>query len=88
VVFHEGHERNPSTQSRRGPGRFVTKSLNEYEKWERKYPAIHFEQKGLMMVSRTQSGVDAAVEELNYVKDLGVPGKVLNSDDIATMEPL
>jgi D-amino-acid dehydrogenase len=31
--------------------------------------------------------VDAAVEELNYVRNVGVPGKVLSSDDIAEMEP-
>lgn len=78
------------TQARKAVEALVVlsqKSLDEYEKLGRKYPAIHFEQKGLMMVSRTQSGVDAAVEELNYVKNLGVPGKVLNGDDIATMEP-
>lgn len=63
------------------------KSLEEYEKLASRYPAIDFQQKGLMMVSRTQAGVDAAVAELNYVKTLGVPGKVLNSTDIASMEP-
>ena len=38
------------------------KSLEEYAKLGQKYPAIHFEQKGLMMVSRTEAGVAAAVE--------------------------
>lgn len=63
------------------------RSLQEYEKLGQKYPEIRFDQKGLLMVSRTQAGVAAAVEELNYVKDLGVPGRVLNADDIQAMEP-
>jgi D-amino-acid dehydrogenase len=63
------------------------KSLIEYEKLGKKYPEIRFQQKGLLMVSRTEAGVAAAVEELNYVKSVGVPGKVLNSDDILGMEP-
>lgn len=78
------------TQARKAVEALVVlsqKSLEEYEKLGQKYPSIHFEQKGLMMVSRTQAGVDAAVEELNYVKTLGVPGKSLTGDDIAFMEP-
>ncbi|KYG61407.1 amino acid dehydrogenase [Bdellovibrio bacteriovorus] len=78
------------TQARKAVEALVVlsqKSLTEYEKLGQKYPALNFEQKGLMMVSRTQPGVDAAVAELNYVKNLGVPGKVLNGDDIAAMEP-
>lgn len=63
------------------------KSLSEYQKLGVKYPEIHFEQKGLLMVSRTAAGVASAVEELNYVKELGVPGKILNPDDIQAMEP-
>lgn len=63
------------------------KSLIEYEKLSQKYPDIHYRQKGLLMVSKTPAGVAAAVEELNYVKELGVPGKVLNADDIRMMEP-
>ncbi|HEY8272361.1 MAG TPA: FAD-dependent oxidoreductase [Pseudobdellovibrionaceae bacterium] len=63
------------------------KSLAEYEKLGQKYPEIRFQKKGLLMVSRTQAGVAAAVEELDYVKNVGVPGRVLNSDDIQGMEP-
>jgi Glycine/D-amino acid oxidases (deaminating) len=63
------------------------KSLTEYEKLGQKYPEINFEQKGLMMISKTKAGVAAAVEELEYVKQVGVPGKVLTPDDIAQMEP-
>jgi D-amino-acid dehydrogenase len=78
------------TQARRAVECLVVlsqKSLNEYEKLSKKHPEINFEQKGLLMVSRTQAGVDAAVEELNYVQEFGVPGKNLNSDDIQAMEP-
>lgn len=78
------------TQAKRAVDALVVlsqKSLTEYEKLGQKYPEIHFQQKGLMMVSRTQAGVAAAVEELNYVKNIGVPGKVLNADDIQQMEP-
>lgn len=78
------------TQAKRAVDALVVlsqKSLTEYEKLGQKYPEIHFEQKGLLMVSRTSDGVAAAVEELNYVKDLGVAGKILNSDDIQNMEP-
>ncbi|MEK2644503.1 NAD(P)/FAD-dependent oxidoreductase [Bdellovibrio sp. BCCA] len=78
------------TQAKRAVDALVVlsqKSLTEYEKLGQKYPEIHFQQKGLLMVSQTKSGVAAAVEELNYVKNLGVPGKVLNSDDIQEMEP-
>lgn len=63
------------------------KSLTEYAKLGQKYPEINFEQKGLLMISRTPEGVKMAVDELDYVKSVGVTGKVLNSDDIAQMEP-
>ncbi|WP_413944145.1 NAD(P)/FAD-dependent oxidoreductase [Bdellovibrio sp. HCB-162] len=78
------------TQAKRAVDALVVlsqKSLTEYEKLGQKYPEIHFQQKGLLMVSQTKAGVAAAVEELNYVKNLGVPGKVLNSGDIQEMEP-
>jgi len=78
------------TQARRAVECLVVlsqKSLQEYEKLGQKYPEIRFQQKGLLMVSKTEAGVAAAVEELDYVKNLGVPGKVLNSDDIREMEP-
>lgn len=63
------------------------KSLSEYDKLSKKYPEIRFEQKGLLMVSQTKAGVASAVEELNYVQDLGVPGKILKADEIREMEP-
>jgi D-amino-acid dehydrogenase len=63
------------------------KSLTEYEKVAQKYPEVNFEQKGLLMVSKTQAGVDSAKAELDFVSNWGVPGKVLNSDDIREFEP-
>lgn len=79
-----------ANQARRAVDALVVlsqKSLTEYEKLGQKYPEIQFQQKGLLMVSKTSAGVAAAVDELNYVKDLGVPGKVLTSEDIQHMEP-
>lgn len=63
------------------------KSLTEYSKLGSKYPEINFQKKGLMMVSQTKQGVAAAVEELNYVNEFNVPGKVLTPEDIQAMEP-
>lgn len=63
------------------------KSLTEYGKLGKKYPAMHFEQKGLLMVSRTKEGVAAANEELDYVRQVGVTGKSMNGDEILAMEP-
>lgn len=63
------------------------KSLSEYARLGQKYPQMNFQQKGLMMVSGTKAGVAAAVQELEYVRNIGVTGKVLNPDDINQMEP-
>ncbi|MNJ96732.1 D-amino acid dehydrogenase small subunit [compost metagenome] len=78
------------TQAKRAVDALVVlsqKSLSEYEKLSHSYPEIRFQQKGLLMVSRTEDGVKAAVEELEYVKDLNVPGKKLSGDEILQMEP-
>lgn len=78
------------TQARRAVEALVIlsqKSLTEYAKLGEKYPQIHFQQKGLLMVSRTPAGVQSAVNELHYVESLGVPGKALSADDIHQMEP-
>jgi D-amino-acid dehydrogenase len=78
------------TQARRAVEALVVlsqKSLVEYEKLGQKYPEIHFEQKGLLMVSRTEAGVAAAREEMDYVSQVGVPGRALNGDEVLAMEP-
>lgn len=79
-----------ATQAQRAVEALVVlsqKSLTEYEKLSQSYPEIRYQQKGLLMVSRTPAGVTSAVEELNYVRDLGVPGKSLTSEEILAMEP-
>lgn len=79
-----------ATQAQRAVETLVVlsqKSLTEYEKLSQSYPEIRYQQKGLLMVSRTPAGVTSAVEELNYVRDLGVPGKSLTSEEILAMEP-
>lgn len=78
------------TQARRAIEALVIlsqKSLDEYEKLGQRHPEIRFRQKGLLMVSRERSGIEAANEELNYVRDLGVPGKALTQDEVLSMEP-
>lgn len=88
-LFHFMKAMN-ATQARKAVDGLVVlsqKSLTEYEKLGQKYPEIRFEQKGLLMASRAEAGVAAAVEELEYVKDVGVPGKKLSGDEILGMEP-
>ena len=88
-LFHFMKAMN-ATQARKAVDGLVVlsqKSLTEYEKLGQKYPEIRFEQKGLLMASRTEAGVAAAVEELEYVKDVGVPGKKLSGEEILEMEP-
>jgi D-amino-acid dehydrogenase len=88
-LFHFMKAMN-ATQAQRAVEALVVlsqKSLTEYEKLSQSHPEIRFQQKGLLMVSRTPAGVASAVEELNYVKDLGVPGKSLTSEEILAMEP-
>ncbi|WP_413580388.1 NAD(P)/FAD-dependent oxidoreductase [Bdellovibrio sp. HCB288] len=63
------------------------KSLEEYAKLGQKYPKTRFEQKGLLMVSRTKEGVAAAVEELEYVRGVGVTGKQMTGEEIMNFEP-
>lgn len=62
-------------------------SLDEYEKLAKEFPEIGFEQKGLLMVSQTDAGVAAAVEEMHLVADYGVPGKQMSGEEIKNFEP-
>lgn len=48
---------------------------------------IKFEKKGLLMASRGQAGVDAAVKELDYVARFDIPGKKMSGDEIKAFEP-
>lgn len=88
-LFHFMKAMN-ATQAQRAVEALVTlsqHSLSEYEKLSTQHPEILFEKKGLLMVSRTSAGLESAIEELNYVKDLGVPGKTLNEEELFHMEP-
>ncbi len=62
-------------------------SLSEYEKLSSEYPEIHFEKKGLLMVSETADGIAAAEDEMKLVQDYGVPGKALTKVDLKNLEP-
>lgn len=62
-------------------------SLDEYEKLAKEFPDIAFEQKGLLMVSQTDAGIAAAVEEMNLVADYGVPGKQMSGEELKNFEP-
>ncbi|AZZ38340.1 amino acid dehydrogenase [Bdellovibrio sp. qaytius] len=63
------------------------KSLNDYKILAQEYPEIEMQQKGLLMVSATNEGVKAAVQELNLVEKYNVPGKILNAEQIKELEP-
>ncbi|MFL5815832.1 MAG: NAD(P)/FAD-dependent oxidoreductase [Bdellovibrionia bacterium] len=63
-------------------------SLEAYSKLDQKYPgAIGFEQKGLLMVSATDAGFAAAVQEMDLVAPHGVPGQKMNEDEVKALEP-
>ena len=63
-------------------------SLQAYGELAQRNPgAFGFEQKGLLMVSGTNSGLRDAELEMKLMADQGIPGRKLTSDDIASMEP-
>jgi D-amino-acid dehydrogenase len=63
-------------------------SLEAYTQLNEKYPnTMSFDQKGLLMVSQTESGLAAAKEELRLVEPHGIPGKALTADEVRTLEP-
>lgn len=63
-------------------------SLDAYKALAQRNPsAFDFTQKGLLMVSQTEEGFQAAVEEMNLVAPLGVPGQKLTPEEIYALEP-
>lgn len=62
-------------------------SLKIYTELAREYPEINFEQKGLLMVAQSQSGLNAAIDELERVLPLGVSGRKMNGQEIIKFEP-
>lgn len=63
------------------------KSLHMYQELGTKHPEIRFEQKGLLMVGRTQNGLEAIFDEAHRTEPLGVPHRKLNSQEIHDLEP-
>lgn len=63
-------------------------SLDSYEQLHQKHPeTIHFDQKGLLMVSQTEAGLAAAEEERRLVEPYGVPGIKMNEAEVRQLEP-
>jgi len=62
-------------------------SLDLYQKLSIEYPEMAFEKKGLLMVAQSKAGVQAAIQELDYVSAYQVPGKALSPDEIRQIEP-
>jgi D-amino-acid dehydrogenase len=62
-------------------------SLDLYQDLAREYPEIHLEKKGLLMVAQSKTGVEAALQELDYVGAYQVPGKAMTPDEIRAFEP-
>ncbi len=62
-------------------------SLREYEKLAQEFPEMGFEKKGLLMVSQTQFGVQAAKEEMDLVARYGVPGRLMGGEETKEFEP-
>lgn len=62
-------------------------SLDLYEELAKEFPDVSLEKKGLLMVAQSRDGVEAALQELNYVSNYQVPGKALTPDEIRAMEP-
>ncbi|MES2856196.1 MAG: FAD-dependent oxidoreductase [Bdellovibrionota bacterium] len=46
-----------------------------------------YDQKGLLMVSGTDSGVDAAKIEMDLMNNRGIPGRFLNGEEVLALEP-
>lgn len=65
-----------------------TFSVEAYEKLDQKFQgSFGFEKKGLLMVSQTEGGVNAAMQEMELVAQHGIPGQLLNPDEIRKLEP-
>ena len=65
-----------------------TYSLDAYARLAERHPgAFGFEKKGLLMVGQGQSGVDAAIEEMELVAPYGIPGHSLDEAGVRQLEP-
>lgn len=65
-----------------------SESLRAYSQWSDDWKnPFSFQQKGLLMVSQTDEGFRATQKEMELVAAHGIPGTLLNSDEVRTMEP-
>lgn len=62
-------------------------SLDLYAQMATQNPSFGFDRKGLLMVSATDSGLRAAVEEMELMAARGIEGRKLSSDEVAQLEP-
>lgn len=63
-------------------------SLQFYTEMAKREPnAFGFDQKGLLMISETAAGVNAAEVEMKLMLERGVPGRRLSAEEILAMEP-
>jgi D-amino-acid dehydrogenase len=63
-------------------------SLDRYQQWDKESSnAFGFQQKGLLMVSQTNEGMRATLEELHLVGSNGVVGRQLTPDQVHELEP-
>jgi len=68
--------------------RLSKESFSLYQKLSLEYPQeFGYQQKGLLMVSETKSGLQAIERELEYVSQFLVEGKMLNPSEIQKHEP-
>lgn len=63
-------------------------SLDHYRTLSQKRPnSMSFEQKGLLMVSGVDAGMKAAEDEMKLMAEQGIPGRLLNMQEVLAMEP-
>jgi D-amino-acid dehydrogenase len=63
-------------------------SLDAYERLDKESGgSFGFERKGLLMIGETETGVQAAREEMELVARNDIPGKLMNGDEVRAFEP-
>lgn len=62
-------------------------SLKSYTALSEAPSNFGFDQKGLLMVSATPSGLRAAVQEMDLMAERGIEGKRLSADEVYQLEP-
>ncbi len=63
-------------------------SLTFYKELADRAPqTFGFDQKGLLMVSKGEDGLRAAEIEMQLMQERGIPGKLLNGEEVSALEP-